>query len=106
VGNRFFTTMGIPIVAGRAFDPLDTATSAKVAVINQSLARKRFPNVNPIGKEFRTGYGPEALVARIVGICADTRYANLREEPPPQFFLLYRQQSNVGSSTYALRTRF
>jgi predicted permease len=106
VGNSFFTTMGIPIVAGRAFEAQDTATSAKVAILNQSLAGKRFPNVNPIGKEFRAGYGPEALVARIVGICADTRYANLRDEPPPQFFLLYRQQSDVGGLTYALRTRF
>jgi predicted permease len=106
VGNSFFATMGIPIVAGRAFDAQDTATSAKVAIINQSLARKRFPNVNPIGKEFKTGDGPEALVARIVGICSDTRYINLRDEPPPQFFLLYRQQSEVGGLTYALRTRF
>jgi predicted permease len=104
VGNSFFATMAIPIVAGRAFDTQDTATSPKVAVINRSLARKRFPNVNPIGKEFKTGDGPEALVVRIVGICADTRYVNLRDEPPPQFFMLYRQQSDVGGLTYALRT--
>jgi len=104
VGNKFFSTMGIPIVAGRAFDAQDTATSPKVAIINQSLARKRFPNVNPIGKEVRTGDGPEAVRARIVGICADTRYADLRDEPPPQFFLPYRQQSDVGGLTYELRS--
>jgi predicted permease len=97
--------MGIPMIAGRAFDAQDTATSPKVGIINQSLARKRFPNVNPIGKEFKTGDGPEALVVRIVGICADTRYMNLRDDPPPQFFMPYRQQSDVGGVTYALRSR-
>ena len=54
VGIHFFETMGIPILAGRGFGPQDTATSLKVAVINQALARKRFPNVNPIGRRFRT----------------------------------------------------
>jgi predicted permease len=104
VGNSFFATMGIPIVAGRAFNAQDTATSPKVAIINQSLARKRFPNVNPVGKEFRT-YDDREGWMRIVGICADTRYSNLRDEPPPQFFLLYRQQSEAGGLTYALRSR-
>jgi len=105
VGNSFFATMGIPIVAGRAFDAQDTATSLKVGIINQRLARKRFPNVNPIGKMFRTDDAKNAWV-QIVGICADTRYSNLRDEPPPQFFLLYRQQSDgVGGLTYAIRTR-
>jgi predicted permease len=104
VGNSFFATMGIPIVAGRGFDAQDTATSPKVAIINRSLARKRFPNVDPIGKEFKTGDDTAGLF-RIVGICADTRYANLRDEPPPQFFMLHQQQSSVGGLTYALRTR-
>jgi hypothetical protein len=47
VGNQFFATLGIPMVAGRAFTAQDTQTSPKVAVINQSLARSRFPNQNP-----------------------------------------------------------
>jgi predicted permease len=104
VGNDFFASMGIPIVAGRPFGPQDTATSPKVAIINQSLARKRFANVNPIGKEFKTG--DDALgVVRIVGICADTRYANLRDDAPAQFFMLYRQQAEAGGLNYAVRTR-
>ena len=104
VGNSFFATMGIPIIAGRAFDAQDTATSPKVAIINESLARKRFPNMNPVGQEFKTGDGPDAIAGRIVGICTDTRYADLRDEPPPQFFMLYRQQTEVGGLTYALRS--
>ncbi len=53
VGIDFFPTLGIPIVAGRGFGPQDTATSPKVGIINQSLARKRFPNTNPIGRQFK-----------------------------------------------------
>jgi predicted permease len=104
VGNSFFATMGMKLIAGRAFSPQDTATSPKVAIINQSLARKRFPNVNPIGKEFKTG-NDAADWFRIVGICADSRYMNLRDDPPPQFFVLYRQQSDAGGMNYAIRTR-
>jgi len=104
VGNGFFASMGIPIIAGRPFGPQDTTTSLKVAIINQSLARKRFANVNPIGKEFKTGNDAQGAM-RIVGICADTRYANLRDDPPAQFFRLYRQQTEVGGMNYAVRTR-
>ncbi len=113
VGDRFFGTMSIPIVAGRAFGPEDTRESAKVGIINQSLARKRFPNQNPIGKLFRTSMhdtrGHDSVNTnnwiQIVGICGDTSYATLRDAPPPQFFLPYAQQIRVGAMTYAIRTR-
>jgi predicted permease len=103
VGNTFFATMGIPMIAGRSFGPQDTASSPKVAIINQALAKSRFPNVNPVGKRFRTDGNGDAWV-QIVGICADTRYATLRDDPPPQFFLPYVQQARVGGMTYAIRT--
>jgi predicted permease len=106
VGNDFFRTLAIPIVAGRAFGPQDTTTSPKVAVINQSLARAHFSNnVNPLGKRFKVDGGAKSDWVQIVGICADTRYADLRDEPPPQYFLPYVQQKRVGGMTYQLRTR-
>jgi predicted permease len=104
VGNTFFQTMGIPIIAGRSFGPQDTSTSQKVAIINQALAKKRFPNMNPLGKRFRAD-GPADAWIQIVGICADTRYANLRDPAPPQFFMPYVQQKDVGGLTYAIRTQ-
>jgi predicted permease len=103
VGTAFFKTMEIPIVAGRGFGPQDTATSTKVAIINQALAKKRFPNMNPLGKRFRSD-GPAGAWIQIVGVCADTRYATLRDPAPPQFFMPYVQQLGVGGMTYALRT--
>jgi predicted permease len=113
VGNQFFQTLAIPIVEGRAFGPQDTPVSAKVAIINRSLARLRFPGQDPIGKRFVTdphdsdgGAGPLLKnTIEIVGVCADTRYMNLRDQPPPQFFLPYVQQSHVGGKVYEIRTQ-
>jgi putative ABC transport system permease protein len=72
VGDSFFATMGVPMIAGRAFNAQDMATSPRVAIINQSLAHKKFPNLSPVGKQFKTGDGAAGWVW-IVGICADTR---------------------------------
>jgi predicted permease len=109
-GNRFFSTMEIPILAGRSFGPQDTATSAKVGIINASLARKRFPNQNPVGKRFTmASYDEKSTVpdndwVQIVGVCADAHYSDLRGDAPPQFFLPYVQRTGVGGMTYEVRS--
>ena len=113
VGTRFFETMRIRIVAGRAFGPQDTASSPKVGVINESLAKKRFPGQDALGKMFRTDtHDADGHVGstttdwiQIVGISADTRYANLRDPAPPLFFLPYVQQQASGGMAYQIRTR-
>lgn len=66
VGPHFFSTMSIPILAGRGFNGQDTENSVPVWVVNQALVRKFFPNTNPIGNCFFGGYGTRL----IVGICA------------------------------------
>jgi predicted permease len=96
--------MGIPIVAGRGFGPQDTATSPKVAIINQSLARKRFPHENPIGKRFTSDDPAKGGWTQIVGICADSRYNTLRDQPPAQFFVPYVQFRGVPVMTFEVRT--
>jgi predicted permease len=111
VGARFFETLGIPMIAGRAFGPEDTAASPAVGIINQTLARTRFPNQNPIGRRFSIGsyggYG-DRLTGRpieIVGVCGDTLHADLHLQPPPQFFVPYVQQNSIRRLTYEIRTR-
>ncbi len=103
VGNTFFETLKIPILAGRGFGPEDTPSSPKVAVVNQRLARTRFPQGNAIGQRFRMG-GPKSEWIQIVGVCADTRYQDLREAPPPQFFIPYVQETEVGGLAYVIRS--
>jgi predicted permease len=109
VGEDFFKTLGIPILAGRRFDGRDTRTSTKVAVITQKLAARAFPGVNPIGRHFRSHEEP--LAGRpgewieIVGICADTRYQNLRQDMPGIFYEPYTQADDLASGmTYQIRT--
>jgi predicted permease len=110
VGIDFFDTLGIPIVAGRAFVSDDTATSQRVAIINRRLATSRFPKQNPIGRRVSVGlyggYGDILTTGpiEIVGICADTLYGNLHEAPPPQLFIPYAQQTQVRRLTYMIRT--
>jgi predicted permease len=81
VGPQFFKTMGIPLLAGRAFDEHDTANSPSVAIVNETFVQKLLGGANPIGSTFRSvaepGY-PETIY-QIVGVVKDTRYQQLRE---------------------------
>jgi predicted permease len=111
VGIHFFETLGIPVVAGRAFGVDDTAASPNVAVINQRLAAVRFPNQNPIGKRLSlgvyAGYGDVLTTGpiEIVGVCRDTLYDDLHGVAPPQLFVPYVQQTQVRRLTYQIRTQ-
>ncbi|ABF43627.1 ABC efflux pump, inner membrane subunit [Candidatus Koribacter versatilis Ellin345] len=107
VNDDFFKTMRIPILAGRAFNASDTETSQKVAIVNQALVKQFWPNENPIGKTFETsGSNDKKELFTIVGLCADTHYDDLRKEPPPTFFLSYRQASDISwGMTFEIKTR-
>ncbi|RXH58772.1 protein of unknown function DUF214 [Granulicella sibirica] len=112
VSQNYIPVMGIPMIAGRGFESRDTETSQPVSVINQALAKKFFPNVNPIGRHFlldrhrrSKDTGPKERWIEVIGICADFHYSSLRREPPPVHFDLYRQQPVVGGMVYMVRTR-
>src|SRR3984957_4066903 len=104
VGEGFFSTYGIPIVAGRGFNSADTETSRKVAVVNESLAKKYFPGLNPIGRTFEAGLHNPIRI-EIVGVCGDAKYHHLREDPEPTYYAPYWQNSNgIEQATFALDT--
>jgi predicted permease len=111
VGIDFFKTLGVPMLAGRPFNEHDTGASSKVAIINQRLAATRFPNENPIGKLVSvgvySGYGDILSTGplEIVGVCGDTRYANLHDTASSQLFIPYVQQTQVRRLTYMIRTQ-
>jgi predicted permease len=104
VSREFFQTMGIEIVRGRGFGSQDTATSPKVAVINQALARRYFPNEDPVGKTFDTDPEDFAVPLTIIGVAADTKHADLRSETPPTFYAFYEQRAEAGRMMVALHT--
>jgi predicted permease len=117
VGHDFLSTMGIPILLGRGFTPQDVNSPQQVAVINQTLSRQLFNGRNPLGKRFSTDDSgtthatksmpakPERRWIQIVGVVADTRYTDLKTEPPPVHFDLYNQLPEIGSVTYIIHTQ-
>jgi predicted permease len=103
VGTGFFPTLGIPIMHGRGFDTHDTSAAPMVAVVNQTLAQKYFPNQDPLGQTFESEDADGPI--QIIGIAADTRYANLRAPTPPLFYLPYQQHpDDMGRMIVELRT--
>jgi predicted permease len=81
ISNGYFDTMQIPLLAGRAFTPADTATSHKVVIISESMARDLFPpGVNPVGRHFFSGHDPiPETSVEVVGIAKDVKFDNLSE---------------------------
>jgi predicted permease len=82
---EYFETMGIPLVRGRGFSDTDTAASQRVAVVNQTFVRRFSNGTDPIGQTLRTHPEPNypSTVYQIVGVMADSKYENLRDETPP-----------------------
>jgi putative ABC transport system permease protein len=98
VGPGYFATMGIPIITGRGFTLRDTATSPRVAIVNEAFVRLLVEGGNPIGRTLRTSAEPRypATVYEIVGVIRDTRYNSLRGETPPMAFAPDSQYPDVG----------
>ena len=104
VGPRFFDTMTIPIMVGRPIEEGDNTNTPRVAVINETLARKYFGSSSPIGRRFAFGNGNTSPYIEIVGVAADTKYSNLRNEVPPTAYLPAFQDSNLGFIRFEVRT--
>lgn len=104
VGAQFFTTYGIPIIAGRGFTRGDLRGRHKVAVVNQTLANKYFPNMNPVGRTFEEGFNhPETV--EIVGVCGDAKYYRIRKDVEPTYYSPYWQNDNgLHEATFAVAT--
>lgn len=89
----YFRAMNIPLVKGRLFDERDTRESPHVAVISEALAKKRWPNEEPIGKVIQFGNMDGDLHPfTIVGVVGDVREESLATEPEPMFYADYRQR--------------
>jgi len=95
----YFKTMGMQLIKGRDFTPRDGLLSTQVAIINESLARRYFPNQDPLGKRVRPGIGIDErgwLMREIVGVVRDSKHVSLREEPPPNIYLPHGQFPRHG----------
>jgi macrolide transport system ATP-binding/permease protein len=93
VGDNYFVTMGIPLLAGREFTRADDETAALVAVVNETMAQRYWQGRNPLGQRLQL----KARWMQVVGIAKDSKYSSVREKPTPFFFIPLRQNSLRGS---------
>jgi predicted permease len=105
VDPHFFSTLGIPVVLGREFREGDSASSPKVAIINEKLAQKFYPGRNPVGMHLAIGWGPDVHPdIEIVGVVANARSIHPRDPGQPFAYLPYAQDPGVSGGTFYVRT--
>jgi predicted permease len=107
VGPGYFSALGIPLIAGREFTDADTVNSAKVALVNQTFAKKFGLGNEAVGKSM--GWAPgegyrSKLDTTIVGVVEDAKYSDVKQKVPPQFFVPYRQDKGLGAMHVYVRT--
>lgn len=106
ISPKLFTTLGVPLVAGRDFTVLDTRP---VALINETFARKYFAGRNPVGLHIGMvddrSARPDAPNLEVVGVVKDLKFKNLRDPAPPQAYFPYWQDEKSRFMTFYLRTR-
>jgi putative ABC transport system permease protein len=110
VTSDYFRTFGIPVREGRSFNDSDKSNSQPVAIINETLAKRFFPDQNPVGKTIFMG-APEHLLPpeaqtpenrfirrQVVGVVADVKGRNLNQESPSQVYVPVNQYRREGWS--------
>ena len=88
VGPGYFTTLGIPLTQGRDFADTDADGTPMVIVVNQAMARRFWPNQNPIGRRITTD---NKTWYSIVGVAGDVRQMGLRADSEPEVYMSYLQ---------------
>jgi hypothetical protein len=88
VSPGYFQTLRMSLLAGPNFTSADTQTAPPVAIVNQTLALRFFPNLNPVGKTFRIDDvgGKAGPPIEVLGVIKDSKYESLREETYPTAF--------------------
>ena len=105
VGAAFFRTTGQPLLAGREFTNADDMSRPKVAIVNETFARRFGLGADPIGKRMAGRSGDTvSLDIEIVGLARDAKYSNVKRDIPPVYFIPHRQARRVGEMNFYVRT--
>ena len=91
VGDGYFRTLRLPLVSGRPFGPADGVTAPRVAIVNETLARRLWPGRDPIGRTLRE----RGDILTVVGVARDSRYRRLWEEPRSFLYVSERQSGSL-----------
>jgi putative ABC transport system permease protein len=106
VGDTYFDTVRMRLLAGRNFNSADTVSSGAVAVINETLARRFFPGLNPVGRTFRVEGEARKLEppVEVVGVVKDSKYESVREDTFATVFRPLPQMPESQAANYEIRT--
>ena len=103
VTPNYFDTLRIPLQSGRKFTDADNEKAPLVAVVNEAMAEKFWPNENALGKRFSTK-GPKGPFTEVIGVVQTGKYKNVIENPPEPFFYVPITQNYVAYRTIHVRT--
>ena len=103
IGPGLFTTLGVPLVAGRDFTAADALGAPRVAIVNQAFARKFNLGDHVVGSRMTDRRAGTDLDVEIVGLVQDAKYSEVKDAVPPQFFFPYRQDERAGASAFYVR---
>ncbi|HXA56849.1 MAG TPA: ABC transporter permease [Candidatus Acidoferrum sp.] len=99
VSEGYIGAMGIPLIEGRDFSESDTPTSQKVIIINQTLAKRNWPNQDPIGQQINQAGG-----RTVIGVVGDVRHLALEEDSGSEMYIPIRQGNDYGSVDLVVRS--
>ncbi|MGA7238391.1 MAG: ABC transporter permease [Bryobacteraceae bacterium] len=99
VSDGYFEAAGIPLRMGRKFTQMDRASSERVVVVNETLARMLWPGQNPLGQMITTDGG-----RRVVGVVTDVRHEILEKAGGPEMYLPMRQTGDYAATQLVVRT--
>ncbi len=104
ISSDYFKTMDIPMLQGRLFTDADDQNTQFVAIVNEAMAKKYWPNQDPIGRHFKIGADPNHSIA-VVGVAKDSRYAGMTGEIKPYFYVPFLQHYAANTlATLQVRT--
>ncbi len=104
IAPGYFRTLDMPLLAGRDFTSGDVRSGGRVAIVNQTFARKFGLGSDVVGKFMGTGGATDSLDMQIVGLVRDAAYSEVKDTVPPLFFVPYRQRERMGALSFYVRT--
>jgi predicted permease len=105
ISPGYFSTLGVPLLAGREFNAGDGPQSQKVAIVSQAMVRRFLPGRDPIGVRFAFGGATATPDVEIIGVVKDLKQGNVRGEIKPFVYQPYPQQPSLGEMTFYVRTQ-
>ncbi len=101
IAPAYFRTVGMPLLVGRDFSEADALGAPKVAIVNETFARRFSLGLNPVGRRMRRGGSDGSpFDMEIVGLVQDAKYSSVRAAAPAVFFLPYRQNDKLAALTF------